>query len=92
MIITCHIGNSAQYVGYRKVIQKKPDPSQAISIATNLNINSDQFLFVGDSDVDVQTAVSANMNPVAVTWGYGSQKAMKNAGAKIFVEEAGENY
>ncbi|MFA9390274.1 MAG: HAD family hydrolase [Prolixibacteraceae bacterium] len=69
---------------------KKPDPFGALKIAEELNHTPSDILFVGDSDVDIKTALAAGMSAVGVTWGYGKQSEMAEAGCKVFVKDAFE--
>ncbi len=59
----------------------KPDPKVALNIALQWQLDPRQILFVGDSEVDMQTALSAGMIPVAVTWGYRKREQLMAAGA-----------
>ena len=50
---------------------RKPDPSGALYLALQLGCPPQNILFVGDSLVDMQTAKSAGMIPMGVSWGFG---------------------
>jgi phosphoglycolate phosphatase len=65
---------------------KKPDPCGALLIAQQLKIAPSEILYVGDSSVDVNTARAAGMQFVGVTWGYGKNQAMIEAGCDHMVE------
>lgn len=75
-------GNVFNFVfGQRQGVAKKPDPSAALEIASNLNCLPEDVLFIGDSDTDMKTGKAAGMIAVGVTWGYGSVSSIKAAGS-----------
>ena len=69
---------------------KKPNPFEAIAISKNWNLKTEEILFVGDSDIDMQTANNANMFAVGVSWGYRTEKELKNSGAKLVINNPTE--
>jgi len=69
-------------VGQRDGIPMKPDPTGPRGIARCLDIPLEAFLYLGDSDIDMRTAVDANMFPVGATWGFRSEKELRESGAK----------
>jgi phosphoglycolate phosphatase len=64
---------------------KKPDPSRALEIMKGLNLKAEEMVFIGDSDTDIKTGVAAGMRTIGVTWGYGKEQAMKDAGSTYIV-------
>jgi phosphoglycolate phosphatase len=68
----------------------KPDPAGALYIAKAMGIPPAGFLYAGDSDVDMQTAVSAGMYPVAVTWGFRTREELLANGAKALASRPAE--
>lgn len=59
-------------IGQSEKFPHKPNPSAALHIAEQLNISSNEIVFVGDSYVDMQTAMAAKMIPLGVSYGYGN--------------------
>jgi phosphoglycolate phosphatase len=57
---------------------KKPDPSGALSILSELGVVPAEAAMVGDSDVDIQTARNSGMRAVAVTYGFGKYNKEAN--------------
>jgi phosphoglycolate phosphatase len=72
-------------IGARPGFPRKPDPAVALEIATNLNIASKQFLYVGDTDTDMKTAVAADMYPVGALWGFRTAEELNASGAKTLI-------
>ncbi len=71
-------------------IRKKPAPDTVISALRELGIDKDAAVYVGDSDVDVHTAINSGMECISVLWGFRRRDFLKNEGARIFAENAGE--
>lgn len=73
-------------IGARTGVPKKPDPTMALAIATDLNILPEQFLYLGDTDTDMMTANAAGMYPVGALWGFRTADELTTAGAKTLIE------
>jgi phosphoglycolate phosphatase len=58
--------------GQKKEVPKKPHPMGAINIAIALNLEANEIIFVGDTPTDINTAKSAGMCSIGVSWGYRS--------------------
>jgi phosphoglycolate phosphatase len=65
--------------------KKKPDPNGALAILKALGAAPGESAMVGDSDVDMQTARSAGMLAVGVTYGFGQHDREKQA-ADVYVD------
>lgn len=78
--------NILEVHGSKKDTPKKPHPSAALQIASSLNLKCEDIYFVGDSDVDMQTAKSANMKAVGVSWGFRGPKELIENGALHIVQ------
>jgi phosphoglycolate phosphatase len=68
---------------------KKPDPTGAKQILSELNVLPEQAAMVGDSEVDVQTARNAAMRSVIVNFGFGTHDRVAHP-ADIYVNQFGE--
>lgn len=77
-------------LGQREGVAKKPDPAGALEIADFLKLPPQDIIYVGDSGVDMQTAVSADMYPVGVSWGFRPQDELQNQGAKAIIHQPSE--
>ena len=63
-------------------IPRKPDPSAIWMIAEKLQVKIGECIYVGDSEVDMQTANTAGVMSVGVTWGFRSRQVLEENGAK----------
>jgi phosphoglycolate phosphatase len=77
-------------VGARQGIPKKPDPTTALKIASELAIEPSECLYLGDSDVDMLTASASNMFPVGALWGYRSVEVLLAGGANELITHPSE--
>lgn len=72
-------------IGERAGVARKPAPDTVNEVLKNLQIDKFHAVYIGDSDVDVQTARNAEMDCIAVAWGFRDKEVLKNAGAEIIV-------
>jgi len=77
----------AVILGQQDAVPMKPDPGGAREIARDLNIPVQECLFLGDSDVDMRTAANAGMFPVGATWGFRTERELRDAGAAEIIGE-----
>lgn len=77
-------------LGARPGLPKKPDPAGALMVAEHLGQPPENLLFVGDTNIDMQTAISANMYAVGVTWGFRPREELIEAGAKTIINHPSE--
>lgn len=63
--------------GQREGIPVKPDPSIVFSILSECPTPKTEVLYVGDSGVDMVTARRASVTSVGVTWGFRSEKELR---------------
>ena len=72
-------------VGERAGIARKPAPDTVNEVLKNLQIDKSQAVYIGDSEVDVKTAQNAELDCLAVDWGFRDKEVLKEAGADIIV-------
>ena len=72
-------------VGERMGIARKPAPDTVNEVLKNLQIDKSLAVYIGDSEVDVQTARNAEMDCIAVDWGFRDTSVLKEAGAETIV-------
>ncbi len=66
-------------IGQREDIPKKPSPDGVLKAMEILKASKDLTVYIGDSDIDVQTAKNAQLQCVAVTWGFRDKDALQGA-------------
>ena len=76
--------------GQRDGVPRKPDPSAALSMAGEFGADVSETLYIGDSEVDVATGRAAQMDTIAVSWGFRSREELKSAGADRIADTADE--
>ncbi|MFP4430435.1 MAG: HAD family hydrolase [Spirochaetaceae bacterium] len=76
--------------GAKEGVPPKPDPRSALSISEALGVPPEQMMFAGDTGVDMQTAKSAGMFPVGVSWGFRSLDELRSNGAGATVDDPAE--
>ena len=64
---------------------KKPAPDGVYNVMKRMGVVNPKCVYVGDSDVDVLTAKNANLDCIAVSWGFRDVDNLKNAGAEVIV-------
>lgn len=72
--------------GQKEGVPRKPDPTAALQIATELQLRTEDCVYIGDSDVDMQTGKAAGMKTVGVTWGFRSRDVLRKFGADELLE------
>jgi phosphoglycolate phosphatase len=72
--------------GQREDIPKKPDPTQALAAAQQMQVAPQDCLFVGDSAVDIETALRAGMPSIGASWGFRPRSELIDAGADHIID------
>ena len=72
-------------VGERAGIARKPAPDTVNEVLKNLQMDKSRAVYIGDSEVDVQTARNAEMDCIAVDWGFRDKEVLKMTGAETIV-------
>lgn len=65
--------------GEKQGVPRKPDPTACLEIMSMLGIEKENTVYIGDSTVDVQTAKSAGLFCIAVSWGYCDRQLIGDA-------------
>jgi phosphoglycolate phosphatase len=76
--------------GERPGVPRKPDPTAALEVATELGVAPADCAFVGDTPVDMNTARNAAMYGIGVTWGFRSAEELRAHGARALATTAEE--
>ncbi len=76
--------------GQRAGVPLKPDPAVVEEILTRTGVARDRALYVGDSGVDMQTAHSAGVRCIGVSWGFRAREELIAAAADRIIDHAAE--
>lgn len=68
----------------------KPNPAGALSLAKELDIEPDRFLYLGDTNTDMKTATAVGMFAVGAEWGFRSAEELNANGAKVIINHPTE--
>lgn len=71
--------------GERVGIRRKPAPDTVNEVLKLLQMERNQAIYIGDSEVDVATARNAEIDCVAVDWGFRDKDCLEEAGARCIV-------
>ena len=77
-------------LGERADVPKKPAPDGIFYAMETLGVTRDEVIYVGDSEVDCETAARANVELVAVLWGFRDRDVLEKSGAKSFARDIRE--
>lgn len=72
--------------GARHGVPLKPNPHSIFEIMSELDIDSNECIFVGDSDADMQAAKNAGVYAVGVNWGFRGKEELLRNGADIVID------
>lgn len=70
----------------------KPDKSCVEYCLKNVDVDVKDAIYVGDSEVDVQTFLNANIDGIAVLWGFRSKEILEKAGCIRFASTGADLY
>lgn len=62
--------------------RRKPAPDSVMEAMRQMGVAPEETAYVGDSDVDVETARNAGVACCAVSWGFRSERCLREAGAE----------
>jgi phosphoglycolate phosphatase len=90
---TAHFFPSIKFdmvVGHSERFPRKPDPTSARWIASQLEIGSERIAYVGDTNTDMKTAVDAGLHAIGVTWGFRPESELREWGADSIANDPRE--
>ena len=76
--------------GASEIIPPKPDPRGVQLLLRTLGCLPEDVLYIGDSGIDMDTAVSAGLFPVGVSWGYRPVAELQERGARMVLNSPAE--
>jgi len=77
-------------LGESEQVKKKPNPDAVLAALKELGVDKCEAIYVGDSEVDVATAINADMDCAAVSYGFRSVDELEKAGAKMIFHSVKE--
>ncbi len=83
-------GTFERVLGHRAEVPKKPDPAGAFELAEAMGLKTEEMAYIGDSGIDMQFATNSGMRAVGVTWGFRSEKELRETGAEVLVHRPEE--
>ena len=72
-------------VGESPGIRRKPSPDTVLEAISRMGLAVEDCVYIGDSEVDIETARSAGMICISVSWGFRDEEALFSSGASILV-------
>ena len=72
-------------IGERPELKRKPAPDMVELALQALGVTKEEAVYVGDSEVDIQTARSAGMPCISVSWGFRDEEQLLSSGASCLV-------
>ncbi|HCN27662.1 MAG TPA: hypothetical protein DIT64_02535 [Verrucomicrobiales bacterium] len=72
-------------LGQRAEVPRKPDPAAGLEVVQALRLDPKDCAYVGDSGIDMEFARHAGMTGIGVTWGFRSERELRENGAHILV-------
>lgn len=79
-------------VGEKQGVRKKPCPDSVNEVLRVLDTPKESTVYIGDSEVDVATAKNAQMDCIAVDWGFRDRDVLINSGATLIVSDVAALY
>ena len=76
--------------GQRENVPIKPDPTIVTDILSIAKVEKSDVMYVGDSGVDMQTAQSAGVEAIGVTWGFRPRAELEAFSPKYIVDKTHE--
>ena len=67
--------------------EHKPKPGPLLEAAEKMGLAIEDCAYVGDSPYDMQSAVSARMFAIGVTWGIFTEQELRDAGAAVILDD-----
>lgn len=77
-------------IGQKEGIRRKPYADCVFSALESLGCECENAVYIGDSEVDIKTAQNADMDCIAVSWGFRTRRELIEAGAEMIVDDAME--
>ena len=79
-------GNFQFTLGEKEGIKRKPAPDSVLQSIAFLQTKKEAAVYIGDSEVDVETAKNANIDLIAVSWGFRDKQLLASMGNFTIVD------
>ena len=79
-------------VGESPAIRRKPSPDMFFAAVSRMGLEVPECVYIGDTEVDIETARSAGMDCITVTWGFRTRDQLVECGAKTLIDRPEELY
>lgn len=73
-------------LGDQEGIQIKPAPDMVDMVIDHYQLPKEKVVYIGDSDVDLLTAKNAQIDCIAVAWGFRDREFLKAHDAKVIID------
>lgn len=77
-------------MGNHKEIRRKPAPDMVLEILEDFHVPPAEAVYIGDSEVDIETAKSAGLPCISVSWGFRTAPFLCAHGAEVMVSSPAE--
>ncbi len=78
LVSKCFPGiNFTDVLGENDRFPRKPDPSAALYLASQMNLSPEAVIYIGDSGIDIDTAHNAGMDCAGCLWGFRGETELK---------------
>jgi len=74
-------------IGAKEEIALKPQADMLLNCLEMMNLKPEEVIYLGDTEVDWQTASNANIDFVAVTWGFRDQEYLETLNPKYIINQ-----
>jgi ABC-type lipoprotein export system ATPase subunit len=73
------------YQDYKLFENESIEENVLLPFSTTFHVSKEETVYIGDSEVDVETAKNAEMDCIAVDWGFRDKDCLQEAGATVIV-------
>lgn len=88
LLMTQHFFKAGTFdtiLGHKEKLPVKPAPDALYQAIDEMQIDKNKLLYVGDTDTDMKTALNADVKSIGVTWGFRSERELRDNQANFIV-------
>jgi phosphoglycolate phosphatase len=82
----------SHYKGMKPLIKIKPDPEMLLHMIHEMELSNEDVFYVGDSEADILCGQNANVDVIAVSYGYRSQNVLSALKPKVLLDSVDALY